>query len=121
MKMRTMKSVLGKVLVSAMLVLGLTAASCNQRSGEVKVKEDREGNEEVRIRERQNTDSVDIKRDQTIERDEDGYGDTKVKDNTKIDMERDRNEGQGGNEGNQGNRGTNQGNDRSGDAASKRK
>lgn len=109
--MKTVKSVFGKVLVSFMLVLGLTAASCQQRSEEVRVKEteDRQGNEEVRIRERQNNDSVDIKRDQTIREDEDGYGDTKVKDNTKIEMERDRtpSQGQGSSD-----RPANQGNDR---------
>lgn len=123
-----MNSVFGKLLVSAMLVLGLTASSCNQRSGEVKVKEDREGNEEVRIRERQNTDSVDIKRDQTIERDADG--DKTIKDNSKVDVDVDRdNSGQGGSEGTndrtrsttQGNRGTNQGNDTKGDAGSERR
>lgn len=91
--MKTVKSVFGKVLVSFMLVIGLTAASCNQRSEEVRVKEDREGNEEVRIRERQNNDSVDIKRDQTFRQDEDG--DIEVKENNRVETDRNQNQTQG--------------------------
>jgi len=83
--MRTISSAFGKLLVSVMLVVGLTAASCNQRSSEVKVKEDREG--DVRVRERQETDSVDIKRDQTIDREDDG--DVEVKDKVKVDRDDD--------------------------------
>lgn len=119
--MKTIRSVSVKILISAAFILGISAASCNQRSGEVRYNEDTEGNEDVRIRERQNNDSVDINRDQVIESDEDGYGDTKVRDNTKIDMERDRSEGQGSEDAStRSNRGTNQGNDR-GDAGSERR
>lgn len=112
-----MKSVFGKVFVTVILVLGLTATSCNQKSGEVKVKEDSQGNKEVRMKERQNTDSVDIKRDQTIKTDADG--DKTIKDNSKVNVDRDNNTGQGGREGtnNQSTRettrSTNQGNDNS--------
>jgi len=81
--MRTINSAFGKLLVSVMLVVGLTAASCNQRSGEVKVKSDNDG--DVRIQERKNTDSLDYKRDKTIDRDDDG--DIKVKENTKVDRD----------------------------------
>lgn len=81
MKMRKMNSVFGKVLVSVMLVLGLTAVSCNQRS-DVKVREDRE---DARIRERQ--DSIDLRRDQSVEPTDE------VRDNTGVDPERDRDMG----------------------------
>ncbi|HEX2967648.1 MAG TPA: hypothetical protein VHO46_00995 [Bacteroidales bacterium] len=93
--MKRMKSVLVRSLLTVMLVVGLTAASCNQRSGEVKVKEDKQGNEDVRIKQRQNTDSVDVKRDQTIERNSDG--DSKIKEDSRI--ETDRSSGQGSSEG----------------------
>lgn len=106
--MKTVRSVFGKVLVSFMLVIGLTAASCQQRSEEVRVKEDREGNEEVRIRERQNNDSVDIKRDQTLRQDEDG--DIKVNERTKVETDRDQTQSQGSS-----NRPSNQGNDQGAD------
>ena len=89
--MRTISTAFGKLLVSVMLVAGLTATSCNQRSGEVKVKKDKNGSEDVRVKQRQNTDSVDVKYDKTIDRDKNG--DVKVKENTKID--RDNNSGQG--------------------------
>lgn len=121
-----MNSVFGKVLVSAMLVLGLTAASCNQRSGEVRVQDDTEENDDVRIRDRQNNDSVDINRDQAIDRDDDA--DKMINDNSNVDVDRN-NSGQSGSEGTnertrsttQGNRGTNQGNDTKGDAGSERR
>ncbi len=86
--MRTINSAFGKLLVSVMLVVGLTAASCNQRSGEVKVKRDSDG--DVRIEERKNTDSLDYKHDKTIDRDDDG--DVKVKENTKVDRDDDNTE-----------------------------
>jgi hypothetical protein len=89
--MRTISSAFGKLLVSVMLIAGLTATSCNQRSSDVKVKKDKNGSEDVRIKQRQNTDSVDVKHDKTIDRDKDG--DVKIKENTKID--RDKNNGQG--------------------------
>lgn len=92
--MRTISSAFGKLLVSVMLVAGLTATSCNQRSSEVKVKKDKNGSEDVRIKQRQNTDSVDVKHDKTIDRDKNG--DVKVKESTKID--RDNNSGQGTNQ-----------------------
>ncbi|MGE5419993.1 MAG: hypothetical protein ACM3UT_07385 [Chloroflexota bacterium] len=106
-----MKSVFGKVFVTVMLVLGLTATSCNQKSSEVKVKEDKQGNKEVRMQQRQNTDSVDIKRDQRIKTDADG--DKTVKENSKVEVDRNNNSGQGAREGttNQSTRSTNQGND----------
>ena len=135
-----MKSFFGKVFVSFVLILGLTAASCNQRSSDVRVNE---GDEDIRMREH-NVDSV--------RQEDEGYGDTKVRDNTRIDMERDRNEVPGGIDGTnrdvqpsgqgssstqgstsgqdsdpdqgsstQGNRGTNQGNDTRGDAGSERR
>lgn len=105
--MKTVRSVFGKVLVSFMLVLGLTAASCQQRGGNERVNDDMQENEDVRIRERQNNDSVDIQRDQIIREEDDGYGDTKVRDNTEIEMERDRTPSQGSSD-----RPANQGNDR---------
>lgn len=89
--MRTISSAFGKLLVSVMLVVGLTTAACNQRSSDVKVKKGKDGSEDVRIKQRQNTDSVDVKHDKTIERN--NNGDVKVKESTKVD--RDNNTGQG--------------------------
>lgn len=118
--MRNVKSVFGKVFVSVMLVLGLTAASCNQRSSDVRVREDQQETEDSRIRDRQ--DSVGIERDQRM--DEDVDKSTQGIDNT----------GQGGRVGTNNpdnrtmnstnsstNRGTNQGNDNSVDTSSRRR
>jgi hypothetical protein len=82
------KSVFGKFLVSLMLVFGLVAFSCNtnQRSREVQTKERNDGSEEVRIKERQDNDSIEYRRDQTIERDEDGN--TEVRNKTRVETDR---------------------------------
>jgi hypothetical protein len=88
--MKKVSSVFGKFIISAMLITGLAACNTNQRSEEVRVKERKDGSEEVRIKQDVDNDSVKIDRDATIRKDEDGYGDTKVKDNTKVDLERDR-------------------------------
>lgn len=86
--MKKVSSAFGKFIISAMLVTGLAACNTNQRSQEGS--ERSEGSEDVRIRQDTDRDTMNTDRDATIRTDEDGYGDTKVQDNTKVDLERDR-------------------------------
>jgi hypothetical protein len=83
-------AVFGKLIIAGMLVTGLAACNTNQRSEEIRVRERGDGSKEVKTEQRIENDSVSIDRERTIRTDEDGYGDTKVRDNTKVDLERDR-------------------------------
>jgi hypothetical protein len=86
--MKNVSSVFGKFIISAMLVTGLAACNSNQRSDEVRVKQRNNGTEEVKVKKDVDNDSVHIDRDATIRREKDG--DTKVKENTKVDLDKDR-------------------------------
>lgn len=88
--MKKVSSAFGKFVIAAMLVTGLAACNSNQRSDERRVNERNDGSEDVRTRQNVGTDTVRTDRDATIRQDEEGYGDTKVRDNTKVDLERDR-------------------------------
>jgi AAA15 family ATPase/GTPase len=94
--MKGVKSVFGKVVVSIILVFGLVAGSCGNRSSEeIRVKESDDGSKEMRMEERRENDTVSFEREKTIKTDEDGYGKTKVETEVEkksdSDLERDRN------------------------------
>jgi hypothetical protein len=83
-------AVFGKLIIAGMLVTGLTACNTNQRREEMRVQERDDGSTEIQIDKEVENDSVSLDYEKTIETDEDGYGDTKVRDNTKVDLERER-------------------------------
>lgn len=81
-------SVFGKSVVTLAIVFSLTASACNNtRNDSVKVRENKDGDKEVRIKERHDNDSVSVKRDVTIEKNKEndtkGMGTRDENDNTR--------------------------------------
>lgn len=83
-----MKTVFGKVIFMVILAFSLVAASCNTNQRGQDMRETEEGTEDVRMRDRQESDTVSMDRE-TIREDDEGYGDTKTGDDSDVDLERD--------------------------------
>lgn len=77
-------SALGKSLFTVLFAVSLVVASCNTntRSKEVRVKDN---GKDMSVKERVNNDSVNIKRDRTIDNDNNGNSKTVTKEEKKVD------------------------------------
>jgi cytochrome c biogenesis protein ResB len=66
--------------MSVILVVGLVSASCsNRRSEQVRVKENKNGTEDVRVQKHQNNDTVSVDKSGTYRRDNEGNVQSKSK------------------------------------------
>ncbi|HLN21734.1 MAG TPA: hypothetical protein VK213_11635 [Bacteroidales bacterium] len=83
-----MKTVFGKSIFSIILVFSLVAASCNTNENrkDVRVRKGNDGNEDVRVKEHRENDSVSIDREKKIRQDNDG--DKTVKEDVDVDRKR---------------------------------
>jgi hypothetical protein len=76
-------------VMSVILVVGLVSASCsNRRSEQVRVKENKNGTEDVRVQKHLNNDSVSVDKSGTYRRDNEGN----VQSKTKVDKNVDKND-----------------------------